>query len=270
MAGEVMQRFLRILAWRSRQPRLLRWGGAGLLFLIALAARFGLGTLHGANPALVFYPLILLTTVFIGWKEALFVLCLAAVTGILLFLPRDQYLLPIGWLFVGSLNIAIIVALAAVTEELAAANERQRLLFLEAQHRVANTLQSVVGTLETAQHRIASSPADAIRFLEDAGRRFVASADVHLRLSDPTLFERPLDSILRDAVEAVIDRQKVQLHVAVDPIALSFDQMSTITMLVVEVANNSQKHVFGQGLGVGIHHQPEGAAGAPGDADGAR
>ena len=30
---------------------------------------------------------------------------------------------------------------------------------------------------------------------------------------------------------------------------LSFDQMSVITMIVIEVANNAQKHVFGRNLG---------------------
>jgi two-component sensor histidine kinase len=50
----------------------------------------------------------------------------------------------------------------------------------------------------------------------------------------------------------------------VDGIDLSFDQMSTITMLVLEVANNSQKYVFQRGLGssfwVSLKALPDGQA----------
>ena len=89
------------------------------------------------------------------------------------------------------------------------ANERQRVLFLELQHRVANTLQSVSGTLEIARRRIDTEPAEAKRILEDAVSRILASADVHRRLNDPTLFEQGLLSILRDAVPTVIDGHRL-------------------------------------------------------------
>ena len=78
------------------------------------------------------------------------------------------------------------------------ANERQRVLFQELQHRVANTLQSVSGTLEIARRKIDTEPAVGQRILEDAVRRISASADVHRRLNDPTLFEQGLLSILRE------------------------------------------------------------------------
>jgi two-component sensor histidine kinase len=93
-----------------------------------------------------------------------------------------MYLLPIGWILVGGLNIAIIAALSVVADELVAANRRQRFLFLEVQHRVANTLQAVVGTLDVAIRRMASSPVDAIQLMENAAQRFAASADVHRRI----------------------------------------------------------------------------------------
>jgi two-component sensor histidine kinase len=245
----VMQRFLNILAWRSRQPPLGRWGAAVFLSLLALLVRLGLGGLHGANPALAFYPAILLAAVFLGWREATLVLGLSVAAGIYLFLSPGLYLLPIGWTAIGGLNIGIITALIAAAEELAAANERQRILFQEAQHRVANTLQAVVSTLEIARRRIASSPEEAARLLEEAIQRFIASGDVHRRLSDPKLFRRALGSILQDAVFTVIDNQTVNLLFDIEELDLSFDQMSTITMLVIEIANNAQKHVFQGGHG---------------------
>lgn len=239
-----MQRYVKILTWRSRKSAPVSWGGALFLFGIAFLGRFLLGRLHGANPGLTFYPAVLLAAVFLGWKEALLVLCLSVSAGSYFFLPPEMYLLPVGWVIVGGLNIAVIEALTAAAQELNAASERQRVLFREVQHRVANTLQAVVGTLEAAKRRAVSSPTEAAQLLEEATRRFIASADVHRRLSDPRLFCRTLGSILRDAVFAIIDHQVVQLTFGVDELDLTYDQMSTITMLVIEMANNSQKHVF--------------------------
>jgi two-component sensor histidine kinase len=76
-----------------------------------------------------------------------------------------------------------------------------------------------------------------------------ASADVHRRLNDPDLFRRGMDAILRDAVTTVVDRGEVHVGFNVNELNLTFDQMSAITMLVIEAANNSQKHVFQHGLG---------------------
>ena len=122
-------------------------------------------------------------------------------------------------------------------------------LFQELQHRVANTLQAVVGTVEIAKRRIASAPTEATRLLEEMGQRLAASANVHRRLHDPALFGRGLEAVLRDAVVTVVDRRSVSLIFDVEDLDLTFDQMSTITMLVIEVVNNAQKHVFQHGHG---------------------
>jgi two-component sensor histidine kinase len=232
-----------MLAWRSNQPAAVRWLIALGLFGLALALRFALGDLHGATPGLAFYPSILLVAALVGWQEAFVVLAMSVAAGTFLFLPARQYLQPIGWTVVGSINIAIIAVLRNVALELAIANERQLVLFQELQHRVANTLQAVVGTLQVARKQIASAPAEATIQLDDAVRRFAASADVHRRLNDPALFQRELGSILRDVVFSIIDH-RVTLTFDVAPLDLSFDQMSNITLLVAEIANNAQKHVF--------------------------
>jgi two-component sensor histidine kinase len=160
-----------------------------------------------------------------------------------------MYLLPFSWTLVGSLNIAIITALKTAANELATANERQRILFQEVQHRVANTLQAVAGTLQIAQKRVESAPAEAAKLMEDAAQRFAASADVHRRLNDPTLFRMALGSILQDAIFTALDRNKVKTAFDIEELDLTFDQMSAITMLVIESANNAQKHVFQHGIG---------------------
>jgi two-component sensor histidine kinase len=187
--------------------------------------------------------------VFLGWKEALLVLVLSVTAGVFLFLPPGMHLLPVSWLLVGGMNIAVVAGLQALADELAAANERQRILFQELQHRVANTLQGVSATLERSKTRMRSAPDEAAKMLEDAAQRIAASADVHRRLNDPNLFRRGLESILRDAVATVIDSRAVSLAFEIEDLDLSFDQMSAVTMLVIELANNAQKHVFQHGRG---------------------
>jgi two-component sensor histidine kinase len=244
-----MWRVARILRLRWRQPALIRWLEAAGLFGVALAIRFSLGPLHGAIPFLSFYPAILAAAVLLGWKEAIFVLALSLSAGWYFFLPPGMMLLPAGWAFVGALNIAIIIALKALAEQLAEANERQRLLFQELQHRVANTLQATVGQLERVRRTIGSRPAEAANMLEEAIGRMSASAEMHRHLHDPAVFNNGLESMLREVVATVIDQASVTVNLKVEELDLSLDQKSVIAMLVMEAANNSAKHVFQRNLG---------------------
>src|SRR6266567_7358315 len=183
-----MQWLMPIVGWGSKQPPVIRWPAAFALFGIALAARYWLGMFYGGLPSLAFYPVILIVAAIFGWKEASTVLMLSVTARLYLFLPPSMYLQPVGWLLVGTLTIAIIGALKELAQNLATANERQRVLFHELQHRVANTLQSVIGRLETDRRRMDAAPTEAHGVLEDAVRRISASADLHRRLSDATLF----------------------------------------------------------------------------------
>jgi hypothetical protein len=94
-----MQRFLTILAWRSRQTPLFRWSGAIFLSLVALSARSALGPFRGGNFTLTIYPTILLASVFLGWKEALLILGLLITAGEYWFLSFSTDLMPLSWLF---------------------------------------------------------------------------------------------------------------------------------------------------------------------------
>jgi two-component sensor histidine kinase len=244
-----MWRVARILGRRWRQPILIRWLEACGLFGLALAIRFLLGPRLGAMPFLSFYPAILLAALLLGWKEAVFVLVLSTAAGLYFFLPTGSFLFPVGAAFVAVLNIAIIIALRALAQGLAEANERQGVLFQELQHRVANTLQATVGRLEILKRRLILNPAEAAKMLDEAILRMSASADMHRRLNDPTLFSKGLESMLRDVLATVIDRSSVSLNLDVEEVDLSMDQKSIVAMLVIEVANNAAKHVFQRDLG---------------------
>ena len=255
---------MRIVSWRSEQPAMVRWPATFALFGLALGARFLLGLFHGGIPSLAFYPVLLITAILFGWKEALAVLVLAVSAGLFLFLPPGMNLQPVGWLLVGGLTIAIIDRLMSLAQELAKANERQRLLFQELQHRVANTLQATAGRLEIVRRRMSSSSTDAINMLDETIRRMAVSSHVHRQLNDPMLFVNGLGSVLRDAVTTVIDTHSISVSFDIEPVSLSFDQMSIITMLAIEIANNAQKHVFAHNLGwrflVALRAVPHGSA----------
>jgi two-component sensor histidine kinase len=133
--------------------------------------------------------------------------------------------------------------------QLAEANERQRVLFQELQHRVANTLHSMAGTLEIARRKIDRAPAEASSILERAMRRVSLLSDMHRCLNSPALLDRGISSILSHAVATAIDSHSTHISFQVDELDLSFDQMSIITMIVIEIANNAQKHVFAHNLG---------------------
>ena len=151
-------------------------------------------------------------------------------------------------------NIDEAYALAPATpdvplQQLAEAYERQRVLFQELQHRVANTLHSMAGTLEMAMSKIDTAPAEAGGILERVMRRISLLSDMHHCLNNPARFDKGFSSILSDAVATAIDSHSIYISFQVDELGLSFDQMGIITMIVIEVANNAQKHVFGRNLG---------------------
>ena len=103
--------------------------------------------------------------------------------------------------------------------------------------------------LRSQWSKIDSAPAEAGSILERVMRRITLLSDMHRCLNNPTLFDKGFSSILSDAVATAIDSHSTYISFQVDELGLSFDQMSIITMIVIEVANNAQKHVFGRNLG---------------------
>jgi two-component sensor histidine kinase len=158
-------------------------------------------------------------------------------------------LMPAVWLVIGGLTIALLASFRAMAHELAAANERQRILFQVARQRVAQGAQPELGILETPAARLSPARAEAVKILADAARRIAGSPDMQSRLRNSASLRRELDAILRDAVTSIIDRRTVSLAFDVEELDLTFDLMSSITMLVIELANEAQKHVFQPGRG---------------------
>jgi two-component sensor histidine kinase len=247
--GGVLSWILRILAWRSDQPFLIRWLEAFALFAAAFALRYALGWSEGAIPFLTFYPAILTAALLLGWQEAAFVLVLSMAAGLYFFLPATMIFLPVGWALVGTFNIAIIIALKVLALDLAEANERQRILFRELQHRVAKALQSTIARLHILRQTLETDPDQIANLLDNAIQQMTATADVHRRLNDPILFSRGPEPMLRAVVGSVVDGSSVEQTFHVEELSLSLDQLSIIAMLVIEITNNAMKHVFQKHLG---------------------
>lgn len=244
-----MPRLIRILLWPPRQPAPLRWLEAVALTAGALATRYYVGPLNGLNPAIVFLPALCAATLLLGWQEALAVLLASSVIGWFWLVPPDMVLMPAVWLVVGALMIGVLAGFRATARDLDAAKERQRILFQVARQRVAKGPQTEFSVSDATKAALSPARAEAVRILEDAARRIASAADVHSRLHNPDMLQRELDSILRDAVASVIDRRSVALAFDVERLDLTFDLMSTITMLVLEIASEAQKAVFQRGKG---------------------
>jgi hypothetical protein len=80
--------------------------------------------------------------------------------------------------------------------------------------------------------------------MDEAIERMSATADMHHQLHDPILFEKGLESMLREVVATVIDQSSVSLNLNVEELDLSLDQKSVIAMLVIEVATTRQSTSF--------------------------
>ena len=253
-----MQTLMRLLAWRSRQRASLRWIEAIGLVLAAVLLRAALGPLAGINPGATFFPVLLLVTILLGWKEGLLVLFVLTAVGAWFFNPPHMYLAPIAWLLVGGFVIALIGVLRATAQQLEAANERQKMLLQVARQRMATARQSSMDLPDLANPRLTPARAEAARIMADAARRIAGAGDA------PTHTAQELTSILQDAIETAIDTKGVHLAVDVEPLELSFDQMSSLTMLVIELATLAQKHIFRPGAGaafrIGLRAGPPGHA----------
>jgi hypothetical protein len=91
---------------------------------------------------------------------------------------------------------------------------------------VQTTGTAAVGNLEIIKNRMRSNPTDATNMIDEAIERMSATADMHHQLHDPILFEKGLESMLREVVATVIDQSSVSLNLNVEELDLSQNQKS--------------------------------------------
>jgi two-component sensor histidine kinase len=149
---------------------------------------------------------------------------------------------------VATLEIAIVAALVDAVRANYRLAAHEKTLFLELQHRVANTLQFVASMLTLTRQGIAT-PEQANAVLEQAATRILAIGQLHRRMYDAANDQQGLAPLLRDILQELFQDLPVTVHVDVARARVALSQMTPIVLLVTEAATNSAKHVFRQGRG---------------------
>ncbi len=248
-----------VIAARS-QGWLARWSLALFFFGLALGFRLVLARYLTGLPAITFLPAIIGATILCGWRPAVMVVILSLVSAYFL-LPNfgtgaDGHIraaLAIGvYLIVATFEIIIISMLMETVRANRRLAQQEKTLFLELQHRVANTLQFVAAMLTSARHGIVT-PAQADEVLTQAVARVSAMGQLHRRMYDAANDDRGFVPLLRDILDEIFKDLKVAVTVQADLARVPLSQMTPIVLLVTEAATNSAKHVFRTGQGSRFH-----------------
>lgn len=245
-----------VVTTRRRSPA-VRWALTALMFGLAIMFRLALGRFLAGAPGITFLPAIIGTTLLCGWPQAVTGTVVSFVTGTILLLPQvtaggDTGIRAIIALITYILVSAFVIVIITAMVEAVAANRRlahqEKILFLELQHRVANTLQLVAAMLSAARQGL-TTPAQADQVLEQAVARVTAMGQLHRRMYDAASDGRGLAPLLRDILSEIFKDLNVTVAVQADLSTLSLSQMTPVVLLVTEAATNAAKHVFRAGRG---------------------
>ncbi len=246
----------RLVITARSQSWLARWGLALFFFGLALAFRLAMAKYLTGLPAITFLPAIIGATILCGWRPAVMVVVLSLVSAYFL-LPnfgtgadgRLRAFIAIGvYLIVATFEIIIISMLMETVRANRRLAQQEKTLFLELQHRVANTLQFVAAMLTTARQGIVT-PAQADEVLTQAVARVTAMGQLHRRMYDAANDDRGFVPLLRDILDEIFKDLDVAVTVQADLARVPLSQMTPIVLLVTEAATNSAKHVFRNGRG---------------------
>jgi two-component sensor histidine kinase len=251
----------RIVELARRQRPVARWGLALVMFALALDVRL-LSTRYLAGlPSLSYLPAIIGATLLCGWQQASLVLALSVASGVYLFQPNTLMqgdarirgvIALVMFVLVGAFEIAIISALVEAVRANQRLARQEKTLFLELQHRVANTLQFVAGMLTMGRNAI-TTPEQAAEVLEQSAARVTAMGQLHRRMYAAANDDRGFVPLLQDILDELFRGLEVTTKIEADLPKVPLSQMTPIVLLVTEAATNSAKHVFRNGRGSHFH-----------------
>ncbi|MDH6268087.1 two-component sensor histidine kinase [Rhizobium sp. SG_E_25_P2] len=257
----------------------------GLAFLLRHASDH---YLPAGFPFLTFFPAVILSSVFGGARAGVLCAVLSLLAAWRFFIaPENEFgvngpvILALAYFaLVATIDIAIIAWLnktiaalevekersRALAEERLGLARHQRSLFQELQHRTANNLAMVASLLSITQRKLKHIP-EAVDVLQDARLRIDQMSRVHRRLYDPSTDAVRLDRYFRELCEDLLTTGGVSdydLAVDCDPIELSVQQLTNLSMIVLEALMNSLKHADSAAsrLSLSLHfkRQEDGAA----------
>ena len=236
--------------------------------LLAFWLRFEVeDILKGGLPFVTFIPAVVLTTFVGGAVPGVLSAVASTLLGWYFFLsPARSFALewPSGPMTIGffsgvvALDIYLVHVMVRTAERLQAARaqadalaERQRTMFAELQHRVANNMQFVSSLLALQKRQVAADPASAPSALDEAAERLRTMARIHRRLYDPAAakvgFGQHLREICTDLLEATGARNVVCLVEAQPAADLPVETLITLSLIAAEAITNSLKHAWPEG-----------------------
>jgi two-component sensor histidine kinase len=243
------------------------YGLAITAFLIAFLLRMVSDQyLPPGFPFVSFFPAVILSSVFGGARAGALCAALALFAAWYFFIaPYNDFgingpvILALAYFaLVATIDIAIIAWLnktiaaleiekersKALAEERLDLARHQRSLFQELQHRTANNLAMVASLLSISQRKLKHIP-EAVDVLQDARLRIDQMSRVHRRLYDPSTDAVRLETFFRELCEDLLTTGGVSdydLAVECDPIELSVQQLTNLSMIVLEALMNALKH----------------------------
>ena len=233
-------------------------------FAIALLSRFALqDVLPPGFPFLTFFPAVILTAFVAGTRPGVLCAALSGVAAWYYFIP------PFGafgmdvstafalgfYTFIVGVDIALFHFMFKAADQLrserevtAQLYERQRTMFQELQHRVANNMSVVAALLNMQKRKVIADPTTASSALDEAAKRIGIMSSIHRRLYDPASAELPIhqyfDELGTDLLRAAKKQANVQFNVDAAAVKLDRDRLMTLSLLVSELVTNSLKHGF--------------------------
>lgn len=265
------------------------YGLAVIAFLIAfLLRKISDQYLPSGFPFVTFFPAVIISSVFGGARAGALCAVLSLFAAWFFFIAPPGQLVINGPVIlalayfglVATIDIAIIAWLNKTIAALEIEKERsrklaeerldlarhQRSLFQELQHRTANNLAMVASLLSISQRKLKHIP-EAVDVLQDARLRIDQMSRVHRRLYDPSTDAVRLDRYFRELCEDLLTTGGVaeyDLVVDCDPIELSVQQLTNVSMIVLEALMNALKHadVASRKLGLSLRlkRQEDGSA----------
>lgn len=247
--------------WRHRP--LLGYGLAVVLSGAALALRLVADEmLPPGFPYLTFFPAVVITAFVAGTGPGAVASVLSFFAAWYFFVPPlHSFALPPGaaaaqgfFALVVVVDVALIAAMHRANDRLhaeqqrtAALYDRQKMLFQELQHRVANSMTFVASILHFQKRLASAEPARAVGALDEAQQRIGIMARVHRRLYDPAAVDRPLAEHFAALCADVIagsNRADIRCETQVAPVQLDLTRLIALSLFVSELVTNSLKHAF--------------------------
>lgn len=146
-------------------------------------------------------------------------------------------------------EIARLVCIIEDIEEARRAEERQKMLMRELDHRVKNNLAAIV-TLSKQSIECSDS-------LEDFGKRFIgrvhAMARSHEALAGNKWKGLDLDRALRATLESHLQEKPSRVHLMGDPVSLESHTVMPLCLTVHELATNAVRHGALASLAGNVH-----------------